>query len=255
MGRTIRDTVVYGQPLERVRNEVMAWVSTNRIRVLDTSPTSVRGRSVPWYMWGPISAILGAGNYFELTFKQDRGTIVVHTEGYVKSFGSEQDFSPDAVMGGLPRRRGWNAVQDLWNRLAYLSPGSPGEGALSCGSCGSPVREGAQFCGNCGRPIVLSEVRPRAQVFEGTAVVSPVQPPSTAKSCPNCGTRIGEEDRFCRSCGKATVPAESPPAIYSPRYQSPAVPPTPMVRGRFCGSCGYNVQEGHRFCPSCGLQL
>ncbi len=254
MGRTIRDTVVHGQPLDRVRNEVMAWFSSHGIRVLDTSPSSVRGRSVPWYMWGPLSVLGGAGNYFEISFKQDRSSVVVHAEGYVKSLASEQDFSPDAVMGGLPRRRGWNAIQDLWNRLAYMSPGSAREGGLSCGSCGSPVLEGARFCGKCGMSMIPSEAR-LAQPQGQPAVVAPVRPRPPAQSCGNCGVTIREGDRFCRNCGKSNVPAEVPAITLPQSYQPSSVTPTPVVRPQYCGTCGAQVQERHRYCPSCGKQI
>ncbi|UCD92597.1 MAG: hypothetical protein JSV43_01335, partial [Methanobacteriota archaeon] len=32
---------------------------------------------------------------------------------------------PKAFNAGIPRRKGWKAIQDLWNRLSYMSAGGP----------------------------------------------------------------------------------------------------------------------------------
>ena len=56
---------------------------------------------------------------------------------------------------------------------------------------------------------------------------------SAPASCPNCGTALASDTRFCPTCGKATA----------------------QIQPGACPKCGAGKVESHNYCPSCGFPL
>lgn len=80
-----------------------------------------------------------------------------------------------------------------------------------CPACGKPVKPGAKFCGSCGAKQEVLPLCPRcgAPMKAGVciacnrAIVVNENPP--ARICPHCGSPIGKQAKFCKSCGKNVV--------------------------------------------------
>ncbi len=119
MARTIQDIVVTGKEQVEVRHEIIVnWMQSQGAWVVEDRDAYIK------FQQG--AGIADAARLFEITLRQqDKDTVVVHTEGYVKVLGGEKDFNPKALNAGIPRRKGWKAIQDLWNRLSYMSAGGP----------------------------------------------------------------------------------------------------------------------------------
>lgn len=56
---------------------------------------------------------------------------------------------------------------------------------------------------------------------------------SAPASCPNCGTALASDTRFCPTCGRATT----------------------QIQPGTCPKCGAGNVQGHNYCPSCGFPL
>src|ERR1700739_2889292 len=56
---------------------------------------------------------------------------------------------------------------------------------------------------------------------------------SAPASCPNCGTALAPDARFCPTCGKATT----------------------QIQPGTCPKCGAKNVLGHNYCPGCGFPL
>jgi ribosomal protein L37E len=56
---------------------------------------------------------------------------------------------------------------------------------------------------------------------------------SAPASCPNCGTALASDARFCPTCGRATA----------------------QIQPGTCPKCGAGKVQGHNYCPSCGFPL
>lgn len=65
--------------------------------------------------------------------------------------------------------------------------------------------------------------------------------------CPQCGEKLGNDDKFCTSCG-AQVELEDSSGIKSKKDadKKPA---------SYCSKCGDELSEGDKFCPSCGAEV
>ncbi len=156
MARTVQDIPVYGRSPADVRNEILAWMSASGGWVLEERPDFIK------IQMG--AGIASAARIVEVYFRSDQTATWVHTEGYVKGLGQEMDFSPSAISAGIPRKDGWNRINDLWARLSRLSvqapapapepsmpPPPPTTGSAGfCSQCGTTLRDGAQFCHSCG---------------------------------------------------------------------------------------------------------
>lgn len=59
---------------------------------------------------------------------------------------------------------------------------------MYCGQCGTPNHEEAGHCETCGAPLLIT---------------------TGVRSCANCGASLGDNDRFCTSCGTATSGTET----------------------------------------------
>jgi RNA polymerase subunit RPABC4/transcription elongation factor Spt4 len=85
--------------------------------------------------------------------------------------------------------------------------------------------------------------------------------------CRNCGTQLNDGAKFCGKCGTAIVSAAPPVgnAQPAPPVQTQAAPPTPPVpetpavtpappapQSNLCASCGTELKEDWKICPSCG---
>jgi len=86
--------------------------------------------------------------------------------------------------------------------------GSSGKDARTCRMCRATVPTTADFCGVCGAH----------------------NPTSSFVNCPDCGTEISVNQKFCYKCGKLS-PLPNPPASSQPNYQPPSQPSnaTPFV--------------------------
>lgn len=183
MGRTVRDIHVYGRGEGDVWNPVMEWMKANGGWVAGGPFAGPQGSQVTIQMGAGIAQ---ATRYFEIAWRPFQGGVSVHTEGYAKGLGQEMDFNPGAIGGGLPRREGWRVINDLWNRLAWLSsqaapPAAPATAPAPTASPPAPIAPPAApaaasapapsgdqvFCTNCGTPH-----------------------PSTATFCGRCGTKL-----------------------------------------------------------------
>jgi hypothetical protein len=114
MGRTKKDITVMGRTVEDVKTAVQQWFRDNSVEVIENTPTYIKGR------WG--TGILTAAKYFQITFTQTEGGVTAKTEGWISAFMlSEQELSPTAIMGGLPKREGYMQMERLWGMLKELA--------------------------------------------------------------------------------------------------------------------------------------
>jgi hypothetical protein len=122
MGRTIEEVLVTGRNLQEVKAEVLLWMKEWGISKVEERDDFVRGR-----MGIPGGLGLTAPKYFEVTYRPQENGVLVHTEGWIGVYGvSESSFSKTAFFGGIPRRKGWKTIEQLWNRLkAFSSPFIP----------------------------------------------------------------------------------------------------------------------------------
>lgn len=182
MSRTVRDIPVPGGSQQEIWSQVRAWMNANSGWVVGGSVDDPRGTYVKVRMG--VGA-MQASRFFELSIRPGPNGVSVHTEGYIKAWGQEQDLSPSAISGGLPRRQGWRAIEDLWNRLASSARAPPEAGTpagvgtagappsrsnrelpgekpavdpgvtvmVRCGNCGALAPEMAKFCGKCGESL------------------------------------------------------------------------------------------------------
>ena len=68
----------------------------------------------------------GITNFFVLSLSENNEGTFVHTEGWTKIAGKEHDFSNDSSLGGVPRKKGFEAVSSLMNKLESLNQKSEG---------------------------------------------------------------------------------------------------------------------------------
>jgi hypothetical protein len=117
MGRTIEEVLVTGRNLPEVKAEVLLWIREWGISIVEERDDFVRGR-----MGIPGGLGLTAPKYFEVTIRPQENGLLVHTEGWIGVYGlSESSFSKNAFLGGIPRRKGWKTIEQLWNRLKAMS--------------------------------------------------------------------------------------------------------------------------------------
>jgi hypothetical protein len=113
----VEDVLVSGRNIQEVKEVVHRWMEAQEIRTVEEADDFVRGRMGP-----PSGAGLTAPKFFEVSFKPKGNTVLVHMEGWISTYGeAEQGFSKGAFFGGIPRRKGWSAMEKLWNGLKSLS--------------------------------------------------------------------------------------------------------------------------------------
>lgn len=167
MARTIRDIPVYGRSELDVVNAIMGWAQARGGYVVGGAPNDPRGTHLVVQMG---VGVWQARRLFEVTLRPAQGGLLVHTEGYATAFASgEMDLSPNAVNAGLPRRQGWQEMNDLWGYIGQLSVAGPTAyatgpvaapvaavppvrqtGTVYCMQCGGPLPASAKFCNRCG---------------------------------------------------------------------------------------------------------
>ncbi len=85
-----------------------------------------------------------------------------------------------------------------------------GRRTRKCPKCGSDVPVGMGFCPNCGTKIVEPEARKEqpkqpapgpAAPRQAQAAPGEVPPPPQIMKCPNCGTELGQGEKYCTNCG------------------------------------------------------
>jgi len=121
-----------------------------------------------------------------------------------------------------------------------------------CPQCGTTVSKVDRFCPECGfdstSPVIAGPVASKIPVAEEVIPdVNPQQEPppkeATKQFCPQCGTVISGDDRFCQECGfdstlqesaaqPGFVPVDQPEVKYestnTPVATNPVIPPTPV---------------------------
>ena len=137
----VEDLFVSGRSTQEIKVEVLSWFNQNKVEVLETHEDFVKGR------WG--IGLATASKYFEISFKPIRSGVAVHAEGWVSSFGiNEHSFSPSALMGWIPRREGWHAMEKLLTTIKAMSTITK-----ICPQCGRAVNEDVPFCQYCGKQL------------------------------------------------------------------------------------------------------
>jgi hypothetical protein len=115
MGRTIEEVLVTGRNLQEVKTEVFRWMDEWGINKVEERDDFIRGRM-------GARAGLTAPKYFEVSYRPQDNGVLVHTEGWIGVYGmAESSFSKSALLGGIPRRKGWKTIEQLWNRLRSMS--------------------------------------------------------------------------------------------------------------------------------------
>lgn len=191
MARTLRDIAVYGRSEHEVWDAITAWTTAHSGRVVQSSaqPGGAFVKVRVGAALGPV-AVWKALRFFDITLRPIQDGVLVHMEGYTKTYGMEEDFSPNAIMGALPRREGWRILEDLSNRLAYLSGPRPSRAREEPHGAEAP-REDVTPPGSTAAP---SPYVP--------AAAGPSSPQaSLAAFCIRCGAPFEGDDKFCGRCG------------------------------------------------------
>ena len=171
MARTIRDIPVYGRNELDVVNAIIGWAQARGGYVVGGAANDPRGTHLVVQMG---VGVWQARRLFEVTLRPAQGGFLVHTEGYATAFASgEMDLSPSAVNAALPRRQGWQEINDLWDHIGQLSAQgqpayAPAPAAMPAAPAAAP-QAGSMYCPQCGAPL-----------------------PASAKFCNRCGTRTGQ---------------------------------------------------------------
>ena len=112
-----------------------------------------------------------------------------------------------------------------------------------CSNCGQKLADGSKFCNNSGTPIWTIKKEPQAasetneeteyQVNTGAFAERKNVYEGEIRKCPNCGTKLSANSKFCQECGNKI------------EIKKPA----------FCTQCGESVVAGAKFCANCGASL
>lgn len=145
-----------------------------------------------------------------------------------------------------------------------------------CPQCGSLIDPAVRFCLECGfdttiPAIVRQEVaqpHPLRVAEEITAPPKPVKesvsPEVNGLFCPQCGSGIETDERFCQECGFDTknteiIEPETPDPLPIPLTVEKVAPSgpanellSPEVNELFCPQCGACIATDERFCQECG---
>lgn len=157
-----------------------------------------------------------------------------------------------------------------------------------CTNCGAELQDGVAFCIQCGMPVKKEEPAKENVMFENVNPVEQTKEKTSQKVslektvsvhsehtaqtqqeelekqwenpaknvCPNCGTTLADNVRFCINCGeevrKADENAEEAIMRVNPvTFKRPDEVQTPK-RPRFCIGCGAKLDDDSVFCTVCG---
>ncbi len=198
MSRTIQEMPVYGRSYQDIRNEILRWMNDNKVKLVEERQDFMKGR-----IGVPGGLGLTAPKYFEIYFKPIQGGMIVHTEGFIGVYGvSEQDFAPKAVVGGIPRRQGWRAIEDLGGRLRSMSTGMPQA------QVPAPAQPVQYPCPKCGQSLSFIQQYQKwycynCQKYSDELKTQESSPKEGEKRfCIFCGAELPAEATFCTNCGK-----------------------------------------------------
>jgi len=146
---------------------------------------------------------------------------------------------------------------------------------LACPQCGTALIPGDRFCLECGFDTsgkqdvavdVPQEIQPpiiEEETIKESSVEETVSTPGNKQYCPQCGSGIDVDERFCQECGFDTsgkkdvaedVPQEiQPPIIEEETIKESSVEETVSTPGnkQFCPQCGSGIDVDERFCQEC----
>ena len=157
-----------------------------------------------------------------------------------------------------------------------------------CTNCGAELQDGVAFCIQCGMPVKKEEPAKENVMFENVNPVEQTEEKTSQKVslektasvhsehtaqtqqeelekqwenpaknvCPNCGTTLADNVRFCINCGeeirKADEDVEEATMRVNPiTFKKPDEVQT-SKRPRFCIGCGAKLDDDSVFCTVCG---
>jgi hypothetical protein len=83
----------------------------------------------------------------------------------------------------------------------------------------------------------VEHIRLEKAPVEGATAPAPA--PAAGRVCPNCGTAVAADTRFCPGCGNNLQ----------------AAPPPARPAGNSCPACGSSIPANVAFCPECGARI
>jgi len=202
MAKTIRDIPVYNRTVPEVMNEIMAWVNAHKIKIEENRGTYLKVKLKKTL--SSAGLFVEAPKIIEINVQQTPNGIVVHTEGFVKLpfGGGEKDFSANAMNARAPRKEGWRAIEDLWQRLSILS------GATTQHMPNAPPPPPPQYQQPQSPEQKDYPPPPPPQAKAKSRRQETQTPSKIPKFCPFCGTSLGERAekiKFCPNCGEKIV--------------------------------------------------
>lgn len=157
-----------------------------------------------------------------------------------------------------------------------------------CTNCGAELQDGVAFCIQCGMPVKKEEPAKENVMFENVNPVEQTEEKTSQKVslektvsvhsehtaqtqqeelekqwenpaknvCPNCGTTLADNVRFCINCGEEIRKADENAEEATMRVNPITFKKTDEVqtskRPRFCIGCGAKLDDDSVFCTVCG---
>jgi predicted amidophosphoribosyltransferase len=183
-------------------------------------------------------------------------------------------FEPDArfcLECGFDR----SAVEQPEPAITSVSQTDAVPSQAGCPQCGSALSDEERFCQECGfdttvtvLPIIEQPIQPAIVKDNFTppkAVEEPVPLVVNKQFCPQCGSAINLDDRYCDDCGYDTtttnpLPLEETEVTPFEKTVEPSIPTVVTeepflteVSKQFCPRCGSGFNPADRFCDECGF--
>ncbi|MFB3890243.1 MAG: hypothetical protein ACE14S_12200 [Candidatus Bathyarchaeia archaeon] len=121
MSKTVEEFAIMGRTPAEVKNEALRWFNSKKMNVMENQDLMIKAR------WG--LGLTTAPKYFQVFLSSVDGGVKIRIEGWISAYGKEQSFSRTALLGAVPRREGWHAMEQLSAALKALQtslPSSPG---------------------------------------------------------------------------------------------------------------------------------
>ncbi|HJD45544.1 MAG TPA: zinc ribbon domain-containing protein [Candidatus Mediterraneibacter norfolkensis] len=117
--------------------------------------------------------------------------------------------------------------------------------------------KGTMLCPNCGTEIPAnSKFCNVCGTKIDIPVSSTVQNAASGRVCARCGAPLEEDQLFCINCGaKVEKMAEPVPQETGNAVQEEYRQPEPVQNKILCPNCGKEVKPGQKFCTSCGTPI